>query len=183
MSEYKNDREQNIYETGRTRPPQRRGGAIALVLIFLIFVGGIYSALTSLRPSPPSENPEGDDRLQFSNQTPSLIPADETAEENGFSCPAAGFAGEFLSALDQQLGHLSGGLYITQVVPGSEAEKKGIRPGDILLLLDNIQITDQASVNTALCNRPAGELVRITFLRDGSKQTLELILSSEEENQ
>lgn len=180
MSFYDNDREQNIYETGRTRPPQRRGGAIALVLIFLIFVGGIYSALTSLRPSPPSENPEGDDRLQFSNQTPSLIPADKTAEENGFSCPAAGFAGEFLSALDQQLGHLSGGLYITQIVPGSEAEKQGMQPGDILLQCNDVLVTDMESLDAALSNCPPGKTVQIRILRDGKEQTLELL---KEENQ
>lgn len=181
MSFYDNDREQNIYETGRTRPPKSRGGLIALVLIALIFVGGIYSAMLSLNLSPPSENREGENCLNFSQPKNEEFALNEAEEQAPFSCNAVGLSGEFLSALDQTLGHLPGGLYVTQVDAGSDAEKKGIRPGDILLQLDDIQITDQSSVNTALCNRPGGETVRITFLRGGSKQSLELTLSEEED--
>ena len=34
-----------VYETGRTRPPKNRGGLVAVLLVIVIFLGGLVSAL------------------------------------------------------------------------------------------------------------------------------------------
>ena len=52
MDEHRNDRydpwEHGVYETGRTRPPKNHGGVIALLLVIVIFLGGLVSALSVL---------------------------------------------------------------------------------------------------------------------------------------
>lgn len=73
---YEHDREQNIYETGRTRPPKNRHGLIAVVLVAAIFLGSILRYLLNVpllqldlstdadampvrfAPSPKLENPD-----------------------------------------------------------------------------------------------------------------------------
>ena len=37
--------EPGLYETGRTRPPKSHGGLIALLLVIVIFLGGLVSVL------------------------------------------------------------------------------------------------------------------------------------------
>ena len=40
--------EHGVYETGRTRPPKYHGGIIAVLLVIVIFLGGLVSALSVL---------------------------------------------------------------------------------------------------------------------------------------
>ncbi|MBO5129465.1 MAG: trypsin-like peptidase domain-containing protein [Oscillospiraceae bacterium] len=40
--------EYGVYETGRTRPPKSRGGLVAVLLVIVIFLGGLVSALSVL---------------------------------------------------------------------------------------------------------------------------------------
>ena len=40
--------EHGVYETGRTRPPKNHGGIIAVLLVIVIFLGGLVSALSVL---------------------------------------------------------------------------------------------------------------------------------------
>ena len=48
MDEYRNHNEPwdpGIYGTGRTRPPKNHGGLIAVLLVIVIFLGGLVSVL------------------------------------------------------------------------------------------------------------------------------------------
>lgn len=48
MDDYKNHNEPwdpSIYGTGRTRPPKNRGGLVAVLLVIVIFLGGLVSVL------------------------------------------------------------------------------------------------------------------------------------------
>ena len=61
-----------VYETGRTRPPKKRGGAIAVLLILVIFLSGLTCVLGFLnfqlfRQLSSQEKEDSDTRISFSN--------------------------------------------------------------------------------------------------------------------
>ena len=78
--------EPGLYETGRTRPPKSHGGLIALLLVIVIFLGGLVSVLgilnvrlfAQLKMQPSDEG----DTLSFVSST------EDTAETTEPSVPA-----------------------------------------------------------------------------------------------
>lgn len=90
--------------------------------------------------------------------------------------PCTGFTGQMLSSLDQMLYHLPQGFYITEVVSGSDAESKGISPGDILLRLDDTAITDADTLNAVLYKHNAGDTVKAIIYRGGRQYSINIVL-------
>ncbi len=82
--------EQAYYETGSTRPPKGRGGIIAVLLVVIIFLGGLVTALGLLNIrlfQETSEDPEGQEPVMFSqsdtresSQPPESVPAPTTGD-------------------------------------------------------------------------------------------------------
>jgi serine protease Do len=59
------------------------------------------------------------------------------------------------------------GIYITQVVEGSPADKAGIKAGDVILELNNKKITKVTDLTFAIGNSSPGTRVNLKLLRDG----------------
>ena len=170
----------DFYETGCTRPPKSHGGIIALCLIAVIFLGGIYSATNSLNATPVTNQDRaerGENCLQFSRYSPLETTASEVFDTNFASVP--GFTGEALTNLDRQIYHLPKGIYITKVTPGTNAADQGITPGDVLLSIDGNPIADLDTLNAVLARYLPGDTVSALVFRDGKEQTVQLILSEE----
>jgi len=68
------------------------------------------------------------------------------------------------------------GALITEIVPGSAAEKSGLRVDDIIVAVDDEKITSATDLRNAIGLKGSGEEVVITYIRDGktSKATAEL---------
>lgn len=64
------------------------------------------------------------------------------------------------------------------VVPGSPAEKAGLREGDIILALDGVDITEKESLVTRIQKYSVGDVVKLLVLREGERITLNLTLES-----
>lgn len=65
-------------------------------------------------------------------------------------------------------------LTITSPIPGSPAEKAGLRPGDQIVAIDGEDMTGiDAEVARRKVLGPAGTTVRLTILREGEKELLE----------
>jgi serine protease Do len=62
------------------------------------------------------------------------------------------------------------------VVPGSAAERAGIKDGDILLACNGKTITEKNSLEDILESSEPGDKVAITFLRGNEKETVNLTL-------
>ena len=90
--------------------------------------------------------------------------------------PCTGFTGEALSSLDQMIYHLPQGIYITEVSAGSDAEAKGISPGDILLRLNDTAVTDLDTLNAVLYQHKAGDTVKAIIYRGGRQYSINLVL-------
>ena len=91
--------------------------------------------------------------------------------------PALGITGETLSTFYQHYYRLPAGLYVTDVEPGTHAEQQGIEPGDILLGIDDVRITNMDDLNAVLYTHAVGDVVTVTLYRNGRQAQIDLILT------
>jgi len=62
------------------------------------------------------------------------------------------------------------------VVPGSPADKAGIRENDIILEIDGARIDDRRSLGFLIRQRNIGDTITLTILRDGERKTISATL-------
>ncbi|MEM8983364.1 MAG: DegQ family serine endoprotease [Pseudomonadota bacterium] len=74
-----------------------------------------------------------------------------------------------------------GGALITEVSPGSAAEKAGLQLEDIIIGVDDKTITDANELRNAIGLMAAGEVVRIRIVRDGRTRTVRATLGERSE--
>jgi serine protease Do len=63
------------------------------------------------------------------------------------------------------------------VVAGSPAEQAGLKQGDVITKLDNDKITSTASLQSIIAKHKPGNKVKLTVVRDGKPQTIEVTLA------
>ena len=88
-----------------------------------------------------------------------------------------GIEGEALSTFYQHYYRMPAGLYITRVLPGSDALAKGIQEGDLLLSVDNHRITTMDELKSVLFDREVGQSVEAIIYRAGERYRVLLTLS------
>lgn len=67
-----------------------------------------------------------------------------------------------------------GGALVAQVLPGSPAEKAGIKVGDVVLEFNNTQIDDSASLPPIVGRIQVGEEATVKLLRDGKPKVVKI---------
>ena len=90
--------------------------------------------------------------------------------------PAIGFSSQTVTAFDRLYYNLPYGVYITHVEAGSDAARRGLETGDILLQLDGQRITDTEGLTQCLYSYNAGDTVELVIYRAGRQYALELTL-------
>lgn len=90
-----------------------------------------------------------------------------------------------------RMAQLPDGVAVTEVLPGTPAEKAGIRPatgttlvdgqeqptgGDVVVEFDGEKVTSAVALQSAVDARRPGDTVPITVVRDGSRRTVEVTL-------
>ncbi|MDQ2952498.1 MAG: trypsin-like peptidase domain-containing protein, partial [Chloroflexota bacterium] len=68
------------------------------------------------------------------------------------------------------------GITVSQVVSGSPAQGAGLRPGDIITKVNDQAIDQQHPLNTLMLKSRPGDKIRLTLIRDGQTQTVDLTL-------
>jgi hypothetical protein len=68
------------------------------------------------------------------------------------------------------------GVKLEQVMPGTPAEAAGLLAGDLILSIDGREIDGLRSYAAILREHAPGDVIRITFSRDGAEQTVEATL-------
>ena len=96
--------------------------------------------------------------------------------------PTLGISGETLSSFYQHYYRMPAGLYITEVEAGSDAARKGIQEGDLLLYLEDTRITSMDDLKTALYDCQVDEVVEVIVYHKGQQYRLELTLSEDVPN-
>jgi len=69
--------------------------------------------------------------------------------------------------LDRPIGALVG-----QVVPGSPAEKAGLKAGDVIITYDGKEISQMSMLPAMVANTHVGEKIELVLVRDGKKQSI-----------
>lgn len=64
------------------------------------------------------------------------------------------------------------GVLVTKVMPGSPAEKGGLKSGDIIVEFNGEPVKDVTDLQLKVINTPPGEKVKITLIRDGKRKVL-----------
>ncbi|MHA7268469.1 S1C family serine protease [Arthrobacter sp. HLT1-20] len=70
------------------------------------------------------------------------------------------------------------GLYLQAVATGGPAAKAGLKPGDVVTLLDKQPATSIAVLTEVTLARKAGDTVQVTYVRDGKTATTKLTLGT-----
>ena len=76
------------------------------------------------------------------------------------------------------VGTKNGNIIIIAPIPGTPAEKAGIKPGDIIIAVDGTSVQDMSADQVVLLIRgPSGTSVKVTVLHEGATQpvTLEIV--------
>jgi serine protease Do len=66
------------------------------------------------------------------------------------------------------------GVLVADVVPGDPADKAGIQPKDIIVKVNDQTINTSRDLTSLAANLGVGEKARVTILRNGKSQTLEV---------
>ena len=78
-------------------------------------------------------------------------------------------SGDLASAIGQAA---PAGVAVTDVYPGSSADRGGLREGDVITAVDGVAVNDEAALNYRLATERPGQPAQLTVLRDRRQQTL-----------
>ncbi len=153
-----------LIQTDASINPGNSGGALINEYGQVI---GVNSAKISV------ENYEG---LGFAIPANQVKPVVEELIEKGYVSgrPLAGLSGRNLSAMAAAFYRLPQGVLIDQVDPKSDAALKGLAAGDILIGVDDIRVETVAQACSLRDRHKAGEMMKLTFYRQGAGETQEI---------
>jgi S1-C subfamily serine protease len=105
---------------------------------------------------------------------------EESCRENN----ERGFIGIYPGHMDRTKANALGfdnpyGSYIKRVIPGSGAEAAGLEPLDYIVAVNDIELSDERSLTSALKRYGPGDKVTVYFMREGRELETEVVLQGE----
>lgn len=161
------------YQTGPTNPPKSYHKLLAILLVLVIFLGGLSTVLGILNIRLfrlLSLEKDSDAPITFTQEA-----SYRAEEENTAGYDALGLATETVTPFLQSYYGLPAGVYITHVEDGSAAQKAGLYTGDIILAVGDTPTPDQQTLQNLLNALPQGKEVVLTVYQDEQQKTLNLI--------
>jgi len=70
----------------------------------------------------------------------------------------------------------SRGVLIRSVMPGEPADQGGVRPNDVIVALDGSPMEGPRDLQRVVASTPVGKKIRVTVLRDGREQQLDVTI-------
>ena len=112
------------------------------------------------------------------------IPSNEVAKivddimEYGYVTgkPQLGISCQDVTETISKMYNLPMGIYITAVTNGSAADNAGLQSGDIIIKVDDVDVTTSDELNAEKNKHKAGESIEITYVRNGSEDTVTVTL-------
>ena len=90
--------------------------------------------------------------------------------------PELGVLGVAVPEFYQFYYRMPAGVYVNGLVPGSDAETKGIQVKDIILAVDDKRIDSPEDIETVLYDYKPGDTVEVVFYRGGYQYQVEIVL-------
>lgn len=182
-TEYGENWDTGTYQTGASKPRKRPSILTTVLLMMVIFLGGITSALGIMNVRLiyllQQENAElylSADGSVATEVTASAFfhndcqPADSALPEEETLERRLGFRVEELNVLGRQYWQLSSGLQVTAVT-GSDCP---LQEGDILMYINDEKLTETAQLYRTVDAAAKGDQIRFGVLRAGKQLTVEL---------
>ena len=73
------------------------------------------------------------------------------------------------------------GVYVQEVYDGTSAKKVGIKQGDVIIRIDDIEITTFEGLNAYKNSKEIGDTINITVYRNGENKEFKIKLVSSDE--
>lgn len=171
MKKHSYTTEEDIYRTGDVHPPKSHRGMVAGLLIAVILLSGVVSILSFM-------NIKLFQQLQSQKETASALHFIEEDLKSfahfDVDIAALGITGNMLTSFDSNYYGLPVGVYITTVTENSPAATKDLHPGDILLQINDIQITDIDVLQNQLDTFTKEQTVTLLIYRNGDQFPLDI---------
>ena len=75
------------------------------------------------------------------------------------------------------------GAFINEVMPGSAADKAGLKAGDVITAINGQAISSFAEMRAKIATSGAGKEIDLTYLRDGKSNNAKVTLQSDDQTQ
>jgi serine protease DegQ len=85
---------------------------------------------------------------------------------------------ELTPELAENFGVKEKGILIAGVVRGGPADRAGVKPGDILIKVNDDDISDQIAMMNLIASLPPDKKAKLTFLRKGKTVTLDVLIGT-----
>ena len=109
------------------------------------------------------------------------LPVIEELIENGYVSgrPQIGIGIRDITQTMSMYYNMPIGIYVVSVSPGSDAEKAGIRSGDVVIKADGKAVATSDELNEVRDTHKVGEKIRLTIVRDNETIDLDVTLGEE----
>ncbi|MCF6463424.1 serine protease HtrA [Clostridium sp. Cult1] len=105
---------------------------------------------------------------------------EQIVKQGDFKIVYLGITGIEIERYERQMGvELSGdkGIVVLEVAPNTPADKSGLRPGDIIVKMDNQDIDSMSQLGKILYKYRKGDKVNLAIIRNGKRLSLEVVFT------
>lgn len=167
----------DTYRTGSTNPPKSHQGIIAALLILVTVLCSIVTVLgmMNIRLHLLLQDSWQQEAEELAQPELALAEADGQLAFSGEETdPILGLTCQPIDTLYRSYNGWPDGLYISQVIPESAAELQDIRPGDILVAVNNTPVCLTEQWEQAMDAISPGQAVTLTLYREETEFTVTL---------
>lgn len=102
--------------------------------------------------------------------------ADELIGDGTVDTPFLGVLGQTVTSdfAEEEGLPVDEGAYVVEITPGTEAEKAGLQPGDVIVAVDDDKVRSMDDLILEVRQRSVGDSVTVTLWRNGEKTTLDM---------
>ncbi|MDU8924855.1 DegQ family serine endoprotease [Pasteurellaceae bacterium LIM206] len=75
------------------------------------------------------------------------------------------------------------GAFVSEVIPGSAADKAGLKAGDVIIAMNGQKISSFAEMRAKIATSGAGKEINLTYLRDNKTENVKVTLQADDGNQ
>lgn len=118
--------------------------------------------------------------IPINNVKPIIKKLEQTGEINQATLGVYAYDKDIVPYINEELGtkmNLESGIYVTEIIKNSPADKAKLKKGDIILEIDGIELTKMSTLRNYIYEKEAGETVKIKYLRNRKENEIEITLS------
>ena len=179
-TQYNDPWERDWYETGSTRPPKDHGSMIAVLLMLVIFLGGVATLMgvMNVRLFQMLEaQQQAKDAYLYADEALATQATDSRQED---SCEVTvallGIKGQTVSKFDRRFFQLPQGYLVTDLTEDSVDQQAGIRTGDVIVGVESQPVLNCDDLSDLLEQLQPGQTVKLQVYRRQLEQEMDMIV-------